>query len=81
MNDYPALSMNIAGEHVTGGGRRTHAVVNPATGEVIGHLPHASVYMGVPTHYTRLLQDPALTRLRVTADGADEVQAGGASSS
>ena len=41
MSDYPALSMIIAGEHVTGGGRRTHAVVNPATGEVIGHLPLA----------------------------------------
>ncbi|WP_353226749.1 NAD-dependent succinate-semialdehyde dehydrogenase [Novosphingobium sp.] len=41
MTDYPALSMIIAGEHVTGGGRRTHAVINPATGEVIGQLPLA----------------------------------------
>ena len=41
MSDYPALSMIIAGEHVTGGGRRTHAVINPATGEVIGELPLA----------------------------------------
>ena len=41
MNDYPALSMIIAGEHVSGGGRRTHAVINPATAEVIGHLPLA----------------------------------------
>lgn len=41
MNDYPALSMIIAGERVSGGGRRTHAVVNPATGEVIGQLPLA----------------------------------------
>ena len=41
MSDYPTLSMIIAGEHVTGGGRRTHAVINPATGEVIGELPLA----------------------------------------
>jgi succinate-semialdehyde dehydrogenase/glutarate-semialdehyde dehydrogenase len=33
--------MIIAGEHVSGGGRRTHAVVNPATGEVLGELPLA----------------------------------------
>ncbi|HEX3848495.1 MAG TPA: AMP-binding protein, partial [Steroidobacteraceae bacterium] len=26
------------------------------------HLPRATVYMGVPTHYTRLLHHPALTR-------------------
>jgi malonyl-CoA/methylmalonyl-CoA synthetase len=30
--------------------------------EVIAQLPQASVYMGVPTHYTRLLQDQALNR-------------------
>jgi malonyl-CoA/methylmalonyl-CoA synthetase len=28
---------------------------------VLGQLPRATVYMGVPTHYTRLLQEPALT--------------------
>ncbi len=26
---------------------------------VLAHLPAATVYMGVPTHYTRLLQEPA----------------------
>jgi len=36
---YPSLHMMIAGERVSGGGRRTHAVVNPATGETIGELP------------------------------------------
>ena len=41
MNDYPAVSMIIAGERVTGGGRRTHAVINPANGEVIAQLPLA----------------------------------------
>ncbi|WP_439533638.1 AMP-binding protein [Polymorphobacter sp.] len=30
--------------------------------QVFHHLPGASVFMGVPTFYTRLLQDPALTR-------------------
>lgn len=33
--------MIIAGERIFGGGRRTHAVVNPATGETIGELPLA----------------------------------------
>jgi len=28
---------------------------------ILSHLPHATVYMGVPTHYTRLLADAALT--------------------
>ncbi|WP_068074694.1 NAD-dependent succinate-semialdehyde dehydrogenase [Novosphingobium lentum] len=41
MTQYPALHMVIDGERVSGGGRRTHAVVNPATGEVIGELPLA----------------------------------------
>ena len=29
---------------------------------VLQHLPQASVFMGVPTHYTRLLQEPGLDR-------------------
>lgn len=33
--------------------------------EVLAHLPEATVYMGVPTHYTRLLQEPGLN-LRTT---------------
>lgn len=33
--------MIIDGARVSGGGRRTHAVVNPATGETIGELPLA----------------------------------------
>ncbi|WP_298287904.1 NAD-dependent succinate-semialdehyde dehydrogenase [Novosphingobium sp.] len=39
MTAYPSLHMIINGEQVSGGGRRTHAVVNPATGETIGELP------------------------------------------
>ncbi len=38
---YPSLHMMIAGERISGGGRRTHAVINPATGETIGELPLA----------------------------------------
>lgn len=38
---YPSLHMAIAGEQVSGGGRRTHAVIDPATGEVLGELPLA----------------------------------------
>lgn len=30
--------------------------------QVLAHLPEATVYMGVPTHYTRLLQEPGLDR-------------------
>ena len=41
MTAYPSLHMIIDGERITGGGRRTHAVVNPATGETIGELPLA----------------------------------------
>ncbi len=38
---YPELYMIIDGERVSGGGRRTHAVVNPATGETLAELPLA----------------------------------------
>ncbi|WP_062788319.1 NAD-dependent succinate-semialdehyde dehydrogenase [Novosphingobium capsulatum] len=38
---YPSLCMIINGQRVSGGGRRTHAVVNPATGAVLGELPLA----------------------------------------
>lgn len=41
MTQYPTLHMIIDGERISGGGRRTHAVVNPATGETIGELPLA----------------------------------------
>jgi len=41
MADYPALHMAIDGERVSGGGRRTLAVVNPATGDTLGELPLA----------------------------------------
>ena len=39
---YEDLSLYIDGEFVKGGGRLEQAVTNPATGEVIGQLPHAS---------------------------------------
>ena len=41
MTQYPTLHMIIGGEKVSGGGRRTHAVINPATGETLGDLPLA----------------------------------------
>jgi len=41
MTQYPSLYMVIDGEQVSGGGRRTFPVVNPATGETIGQLPLA----------------------------------------
>ena len=42
MTDYPPLHLLIAGERISGGGRATHAVVNPANGEAIGELPLAT---------------------------------------
>ncbi len=41
MTQYPTLHMIIDGEKVSGGGRRTFSVVNPATAETIGELPLA----------------------------------------
>ena len=38
---YPQLYMIINGEKVSGGGRRTFTVVNPATGDPLGELPLA----------------------------------------
>ena len=39
---YEQLALYIDGEFLTGDGRRTQDVVNPATLEVLGQLPHAS---------------------------------------
>ena len=39
---YPSLSLYIDGEFIQGGGRPTQPVLNPATHEVIGQLPHAT---------------------------------------
>ena len=41
MSGYPDLYMIIDGERVSGGGRRTLHVLNPATGETLGELPLA----------------------------------------
>ena len=39
---YPQLSLYIDGEFIHGGGRKEQKVLNPATHEVVGHLPHAT---------------------------------------
>lgn len=41
MSQYPSLCMIVDGERIAGGSRRTHTVVNPATGEALGELPLA----------------------------------------
>jgi succinate-semialdehyde dehydrogenase/glutarate-semialdehyde dehydrogenase len=41
MTDYPRLRLHIDGEWIEAGSRRTHAVLNPATGETLGDLPLA----------------------------------------
>lgn len=41
-NLYPTLQLFIAGEWINAGKRETTPVLNPATEEVLGHLPHAT---------------------------------------
>ena len=42
MSDHSNLHLLIGGEKVFGGGRDTIEVIDPATAEVLGALPHAS---------------------------------------
>ncbi|WPO43957.1 NAD-dependent succinate-semialdehyde dehydrogenase [Tardiphaga sp. 42S5] len=42
MIDYPALTLFIDGKWRRGEGRASEPVLNPATGSVLGELPHAS---------------------------------------
>jgi succinate-semialdehyde dehydrogenase/glutarate-semialdehyde dehydrogenase len=42
MVDYPALTLFIDGQRRSGEGRASEPVLNPATGSVLGELPHAS---------------------------------------
>ena len=42
MADHPAIHLLIAGETLTGGGRDSEDLINPATGETIGSVPHAT---------------------------------------
>ncbi|MFN8896186.1 MAG: aldehyde dehydrogenase family protein, partial [Betaproteobacteria bacterium] len=39
---YPTLSLYIDGQFISGDGRREQDVFNPASGEIIGKLPHAT---------------------------------------
>ena len=39
---YPKLSLYIDGQFIGAEGRREQDVINPATGEMIGKLPHAT---------------------------------------
>lgn len=39
---YPDLSLYIDGEFISGQGRIEQDIINPATGQVLGKLPHAS---------------------------------------
>jgi succinate-semialdehyde dehydrogenase/glutarate-semialdehyde dehydrogenase len=42
MADHPALNLLIAGEALAGDGREAQDVIDPATGETIGRVPHAT---------------------------------------
>lgn len=39
---YPSLALYIDGEFIDGEGRQTQEITNPATLDVVGHLPHAT---------------------------------------
>jgi acyl-CoA reductase-like NAD-dependent aldehyde dehydrogenase len=39
---YPALSLYIDGQFINAEGRKEQDIINPATGQVIGKLPHAT---------------------------------------
>ena len=41
-NLYPELQLFIDGEWISKGDRKSELVLNPATGEVLGELPHAT---------------------------------------
>ena len=69
MADYPSLYMIIDGERVDGGSRRTHTVVNPATGEAIGELPLAD-----PADLDRAL-DVAAEGFRIWRDSTPQQRA------
>lgn len=42
LDHYPELQLFIAGEWIAKGDRKSEEVLNPATGEVLGELPHAT---------------------------------------
>jgi succinate-semialdehyde dehydrogenase/glutarate-semialdehyde dehydrogenase len=42
MKMYEELSLYIDGEFISGEGRKQQDIINPATGEVLGKLPHAT---------------------------------------
>jgi succinate-semialdehyde dehydrogenase/glutarate-semialdehyde dehydrogenase len=42
MADHPALNLLIAGEALSGDGREAQDVIDPATGETIGRIPHTT---------------------------------------
>ena len=42
LTHYPELQLFIAGEWISKGSRKSEPVLNPATGEVLGELPHAT---------------------------------------
>ncbi|MDN3644595.1 NAD-dependent succinate-semialdehyde dehydrogenase [Pontixanthobacter aestiaquae] len=42
MSDYPSLHLLIGGDQISGDGRKTEDVLNPATGDTLAALPHAT---------------------------------------
>lgn len=76
MTDYPKLYLLIEGERLSGGGRETERVENPATQEAIGELPHAGATdldraLEAARHGFRLWRDtPAAERAKVMRGAA-----------
>lgn len=76
MTGYPSLCMFIDGEAVSGGARRVHMVVNPATGETIGELPLADAsdldraLDAAQRGFRKWRKAPAAQRAKVLTDAA-----------
>ena len=62
MADYPQCNLLIAGETLTGSGRESHDVIDPATGETIGSVPLATP----PTSTARSRRRSAASRSGAT---------------
>lgn len=58
---FHAHGLFIAGNTVLAAGASLIFLTQFDTKQIIDEMSRASVFMGVPTHYTRLLKDPALT--------------------
>ena len=79
-SDRIDLSLYIAGEWLTGAGRRSEPLLDPASGEAIGELPHASpadldkALEAAETAWPKWRATSALERARILKKAADLIR-------